>query len=156
MPLNPQIDIRRHGESQFGNDKYDLVTGYRTLRYAPQLKAGTSFRDAELSPAHHAYQNVAPLYIQAGGKEILVDMIRDFAHSLPAQGAPVRLDVWEHMTHEFHAYGNSLSQSEHAIECIRTAIARAMDGSDKRSFSPCAQPEVDCFNRLTNAQLNAV
>jgi epsilon-lactone hydrolase len=156
IALSPWTDIGRRGESQFGNDKYDMVQGYQTLRYAQWLKAGTSFSEAELSPIHQKYQDVAPIYIQAGGREILVDMIRDFARSLLTQGAPVRLDVWEHMTHEFHAYGNRLSQSEHAIECIRTAIAWVMDGSDKRSFSPCAQTEVDSFNLLTNAQLNAV
>jgi epsilon-lactone hydrolase len=94
-----------------------MVQGYQTLRYGQWLKAGTAYSEAELSPIHQTHRNAAPVYLQAGGKEILVDMIRDFARSLQAQGAPVRLDVWPHMTHEFHAYGNTLPQSRQAIDC---------------------------------------
>ncbi|XOT98505.1 hypothetical protein ACMTAU_15955, partial [Alcaligenes pakistanensis] len=33
----------------------------------------------QLSPIAQDLRKLAPIYIQAGGKEILVDMIRDFA-----------------------------------------------------------------------------
>ncbi len=143
IALSPWTDIGNRGKSQFGNDKYDMVQGYQTLRYGQWLKAGTAFSNAELSPIHQSYRNVAPIYLQAGGKEILVDMIRDFAASLQAQGAPVRLDVWPHMTHEFHAYGNTLPQSQQAIDCLRAAMAWATDGLNTQPFLPNTQTEVD-------------
>ena len=145
IALSPWTDIGRRGQSQFGNDRYDMVQGYQTLLYGQWLKATTGISDAELSPIHQSYRNVAPIYLQAGGKEILVDMIRDFAHSLQAQGAPVRLDVWQHMTHEFHAYGNTLEQSRQAIDCLRTAMAWATEGAGARPFLPIAQTEVDAL-----------
>jgi epsilon-lactone hydrolase len=145
IALSPWTDIGKRGESQFGNDKYDMVQGYQTLRYGQWLKAGTAYSEAELSPIHQTYRNAAPVYLQAGGKEILVDMIRDFARSLQAQGAPVRLDVWPHMTHEFHAYGNTMPQSRQAIDCLRAAMAWATEGSSVRPFSPVAQTEVNSF-----------
>ncbi|MBK7653761.1 MAG: alpha/beta hydrolase fold domain-containing protein [Betaproteobacteria bacterium] len=52
---------------------------------------------------HQDYRATAPIYIQAGSHEILVDMIRDFAKKLTKDQLPVRLDVWQNMTHEFHA-----------------------------------------------------
>ena len=113
-----------------------------SLRYGDWLKRGTDCSDADLSPIHQEFRRVTPIYLQAGGKEILVDMIRDFARTLQTQGAQVRLDVWDHMTHEFHAYGDTLPQSAQAIACIRAAIAWAT-AADKPAFPATARTEVD-------------
>ena len=155
IALSPWTDIGRRGASQFGNDKYDMVQGYQTLRYGDWLKAGTDYSEEELSPIYQAYSNVAPIYLQAGGKEILVDMIRDFARRLHAQGAPVRLDVWEHMTHEFHAYGDTLPQSRQAIDCLRAAMAWATKNPGESAFLPIVQTEVDNFELRPGPRLSA-
>ena len=147
IALSPWTDIGRRGDSQFGNDRYDLVQGYQTLQYGAWLKAGTAFDDAALSPIHQRYVHAAPVYLQAGGKEILVDMIRDFAKVLHQQGARVRLDVWPHMTHEFHAYGHTLAQSQQAIDNLRAAIAWAT-GADGKPFPACSQTEIDALGPL--------
>jgi acetyl esterase/lipase len=123
--LSPWTDIGLRGNSQFGNDPYDLVQGYQTLLYGAWLKGDTGCSDIELSPIHQSFRRAAPIYLQAGGKEILVDMIRDFAEVLLVKGVQVRLDVWEHMNHEFHAYGDTVPQSQQAIDCIRIAMAWA-------------------------------
>ena len=142
IALSPWTDIGRRGTSQFGNDRYDMVQGCQTLQYGAWLKAGTNFTDAELSPIHQSYRATAPLYLQAGGKEILVDMIRDFAKGLQQQGGPVRLDVWPHMTHEFHAYGHTLPQSQQAIDSLRAAMAWATS-ADGMALPANAQTEID-------------
>ena len=49
LGLSPWTDIGRRGESQFGNDPYDLVQGYMTLQFADWLKGGQVLSDAELS-----------------------------------------------------------------------------------------------------------
>lgn len=141
--LSPWTDIGRRGESQFGNDCYDMVQGYQTLQFAAWLKGNTNFTDTELSPIYQDYRGLAPIYLQAGGKEILVDMIRDFAKTLEKQGSRVRLDVWEHMTHEFHAYGDHLPESREALECIRKSIAWAKQSEGPQSFSTTIRTEVN-------------
>lgn len=143
IALSPWTDIGKRGASQFGNDPYDMVQGYQTLQFAQWLKGGANYSDAELSPIGQDFRGVAPIYLHAGGKEILVDMIRDFAHTLQSQGASVRLDVWEHMTHEFHAYGDLLAQSKQAIESMRAAMAWATTGTKQAAFSTTAHTEVD-------------
>lgn len=143
--ISPWTDIGRRGESQFGNDRYDMVQGCQTLQYGAWLKAGTNCSDAELSPIHQRYRGAAPVYLQAGGKEILVDMIRDFASSLQQQGARVRLDVWPHMTHEFHAYGHTLAQSQQAIDQLRAAMAWATGAVGETAFRACSQTEIDAL-----------
>lgn len=127
--LSPWTDIGRRGASQFGNDPYDMVQGYMTLQFAAWLKGGSQYGDAELSPINQDFRDVAPIYLQAGGREILVDMIRDFALTVESQGGRVRLDIWTHMNHEFHAYGDELPESREALERIRDAIAGATQHS---------------------------
>lgn len=142
--LSPWTDIGRRGDSLFGHDRHDMVQGWQTLHYAEWLKAGTGCGDAELSPIYQCYRGAAPIYLQAGGKEILVDMIRVFARNLQQQGARVRLDVWAHMTHEFHAYGHTLPQSRQAIDLLRAAMAWAT-GAGGSNYASCAQTEIDAL-----------
>ncbi|KFB68204.1 alpha/beta hydrolase [Candidatus Accumulibacter vicinus] len=126
LGLSPWTDVGRRGESQFGNDPYDLVQGYMTLQFANWLKGGQVLSDAELSPICQDFHDLGPIYLQAGGKEILVDMIRDFAATVAAQGGRVRLDVWTNMNHEFHAYGEYLPESRDALARLCEAIAWAL------------------------------
>lgn len=125
LGISPWTDIGRRGESQFGNDRYDMVQGWQTLRYGEWLKQGTGLGDAALSPTHQDYRGAAPIYLQAGSHEILVDMIREFAHIARGQGAAVRLDVWPKMTHEFHGHGPDLPQAREALAALRSAIVWA-------------------------------
>jgi len=90
---------------------------------------------AELSPIHQDFRGTAPIYLQAGGKEILVYMIRDFARTPQAQGARVRLDVWQHMTNEFHAYGKHLPESREALTRIRESLDWAIRSAKSPAFA---------------------
>lgn len=156
VALSPWTDIGRRGDSQFENDRFDMVQGYQTLQYGVWLKGDTTFNDEDLSPINQRYSGVAPVYLQAGGKEILVDMIRDFAQVLRKQGARVRLDVWPHMNHEFHAYGRTLPQSRQAIDKLRAAIASST-GCAGEPFGACLETEVDALHQreiVTNKPSN--
>lgn len=144
IALSPWTDVGRRGASQFGNDRYDLVQGYMTLRFADWLKGTGGFGDAELSPIHQDLRGLAPLYLQAGGKEILVDMIRDFAREAQGQGARVRLDVWEHMTHEFQSHGRELPESREALERLAEAIRWAV-APGEAEFPALPRTELDAL-----------
>lgn len=122
LGISPWTDIGLRGTSQFGNDPYDLVQGYMTLQFAEWLKGGHAWPDAKLSPIAQNYQDAGPIYLQAGGREILVDMIRDFARTLAAQDSQVRLDVWPDMNHEFHGYGRDFAESRAALRRLNAAI----------------------------------
>ncbi len=139
LGLSPWTDVGRRGRSQFGNDPYDLVQGYMTLQFAAWLKGGQALSDAELSPICQDFSDLGPIYLQAGGKEILVDMIRDFATTVAAQGGRVRLDVWEHMVHEFHAYGDYLPESRDALARLREAIAWALGCPNRFAADACTE-----------------
>lgn len=135
--ISPWTDVGRRGASQFGNDPYDLVQGYMTLQFAAWLKGGKNLSDAELSPIAQDFRDLGPIYLQAGGKEILVDMIRDFAGTVVGQGGQVRLDVWTNMNHEFHGYGNVLPESREALARLREAIAWACGSPNTFAADAC-------------------
>ena len=146
--ISPWTDTRPRGPSLFGNDRYDLVQGYMTQVFADWLKGTTGAMDAELSPIDHNFRGLAPLYLQAGGKEILVDMIRNFANITKNQGAIVRLDVWEHMTHEFQSLGDSLPESREALQRISEAISFSLQHSNhnpQSEFPPYANTEINSW-----------
>ncbi|WP_462079959.1 alpha/beta hydrolase [Luteimonas sp. RIT-PG2_3] len=142
IAISPWTYIGRLGQSQFGNDRYDMVQGYQTLQYGKWLKGQGAYTDEGLSPMGQDFGGTAPLYIQAGDKEILVDMIRAFAKQAVGRGAGVRLDVWDHMTHEFHAYGETEPASRHAIARMRQAMdwAVAQRRADATHGHAVAQP----------------
>lgn len=143
--LSPWTDIGKRGRASSENDRYDTVQGYQTLQFDKWLKGDSGLADTVLSPIDHNFRGLAPIYLQAGGKEILVDMIRDFSHALKKQGAKVRLDVWEHMTHEFHAYGDHELESREALLRIEKSIAWALQTEGGQDFSGTTQTEVDSF-----------
>lgn len=147
MCLSPWTDISYRGASQFGFDKYDMVQGYQTLLYGQWLKGAGRWDDKELSPIHQALPDVAPIYIQAGGKEILLDMIRDYAAVAVQQQTQIRLDIWEHMTHEFHGYGDYLPQSRHALAVLRQVMEQGLSGQALGDLPTCPQTVVNTFSR---------
>jgi monoterpene epsilon-lactone hydrolase len=110
-----------------------------TLRFAEWLKGGQNLSDAELSPIAQDFRGLGPIYLQAGGREILLDMVRDFAATVVRQGGAVRLDVWPDMNHEFHAYGDYLPESRNALDRLRDAIAWAQGRQDR--FRPDGRTE---------------
>lgn len=136
IALCPWTDIGARGDSLYENDWYDLVQGWMALRFGEWLDPAGSYGREALSPINYDYKGLAPLYIQAGGREILRDMIRDFAEAQANNGASVMLDLWNDMPHNFQAYDSMKRSSTQALERIKHAVA-AHTGKDQ-AFAPMA------------------
>ncbi len=137
----PWTDIGARGASLFGNDRYDLVQGEMTLEFGRRLRGDTGLSDRDLSPIYQDFRSTAPVYLQAGNREILVDMIRDFAVALESQRVPVMLDVWQDMIHNFQAHGSTLRQSAEALRRIADVIADHV-GTEGVPFQRSPQTEI--------------
>lgn len=122
--LCPWTDIGARGKSLRGNDRYDLVQGWMALQFGEWLGGDSGASREMLSPVHQDFTGLAPVYLQAGGREILVDMIRDFAAGLARDSHEATLDVWPEMTHVFQAHGLTRPESAEALSRIAAAIAR--------------------------------
>lgn len=120
--LCPWTDIGDRGESLRANNRFDLVQGWMALRFGEWLDPAAKFGREALSPIYYNYAGLAPLYLQAGGREILRDMINEFAEVQMENGATLMLDQWEDMPHNFHAYDNLKTSATQALQRVRSAI----------------------------------
>ena len=120
--LCPWTDIGDRGDSLRGNDPYDLVQGWMALQFGRWLDPDGAFGREALSPIYHDFSGLAPIYLQAGGREVLRDMIIEFAWAQEAKGADVTLDVWDDMPHVFQAYDSLKASSAEALRKIVAAI----------------------------------
>ena len=120
--LCPWTDIGERGASMRDNNKYDLVQGWMALQFGVWLDPdGTYGRDA-LSPISHDFSGLAPIYLQAGGREILRDMIVEFSQKQKDLGTDVMLDLWPDMPHDFQAYDSLTASSTSALKRLREAL----------------------------------
>lgn len=104
------------------------------LRFGEWLDPERRYGRAALSPIAHDYTGLAPIYLQAGGREILHDMICDFASAQAERGADVLLDVWPDMPHDFQAFDTTKQSSTEALARISSAISCFSEGLG--SFGP--------------------
>lgn len=120
--LCPWTDIGDRGASLRDNNATDLVQGWMALQFGRWLDPDQVFGRDTLSPICYDYSGLAPLYLQAGGREVLRDMIFEFAQVQKENGAKVMLDLWPDMPHDFQAYDSLTASSTAAIGRIRQAI----------------------------------
>jgi epsilon-lactone hydrolase len=124
----PWTDVGKRGASLFGNERYDWIQGEMALKFGEWYRGPGGPPVEALSPVSADLRGLAPMYIQAGGREILHDMIQDFVAAAKGQGAAVALDVWEDMTHDFQAYGSYLPESAEALGRLREEVGRRCAG----------------------------
>lgn len=127
--LCPWTDIGARGNSLHDNDQYDLVQGWMALQFGHWLDPNDAFGRKALSPISHDYAGLAPLYLQAGGREILRDMICEFARRQQHNGVDIMLDLWDDMPHNFQAYDSFKTSSAQALLRIRQAIERCVENA---------------------------
>lgn len=126
--LCPWTDIGDRGKSLRDNDRFDLVQGWMALQFGVWLDPEGAYGREALSPIFQDYTGLAPIYLQAGGREILRDMIVEFAQIQKAKGADVTLDLWPDMPHNFQAYDSMKASSSMAlariVETIQARVER--------------------------------
>jgi acetyl esterase/lipase len=127
--LCPWTDIGERGASMQANDRYDLVQGWMALRFGEWLDPDGRYGREALSPINWDFSELAPVYLQVGGREILRDMIVDFAQVQSKNGASVMLDLWGDMMHNFQAGDRLHASSTQALQRIQSAVEAADAGS---------------------------
>jgi acetyl esterase/lipase len=120
--LSPWVDITCSGQSMRENDRIDWVGHANALRWADWYCGSTDPADPMLSPLHADFRDTTPLYIQAGGAEILIDQIRAFVDNAHRQGAVIEYDEWQGMPHDFQAYGDLVPEAADALARLAAVI----------------------------------
>ncbi len=126
--LCPWTDVANSGESMTANEKYDWVQKAMADQWSKWLCNGTDVMNPIISPLYANLTGLPPIYIQAGGAEILHDMIVDFTNEAKKQNANVKLDVWPTMNHDFQAFGEIVPESAEALQRMGAFIDDCIKG----------------------------
>lgn len=121
--LSPATDFEGDGAEALGSSDYDWITEPMALQWADWYCTPEQRSNPLVSPMNADLRGLPPLYIQAGGSEILLPSIQRFVQRAKAQGAEIVLEVWPAMNHDFQAFGSDVPQSTDAIRRIGEVVA---------------------------------
>ena len=82
-----------------------------------------------LQPRHADLTGIAPLLIQVGAAETLLDDSIRLAGVAGAAHVPVSLEVWPEMIHVWHVYHPNLAAGRRAIERGGAYVKAVLDGN---------------------------
>lgn len=117
--LSPWVDLALTGDSLKENAKFEPNITKPMLRsIAMAYLRGKDPKNPLASPLYADLKGLPPMLIQAGSIEVLLDDSVRLAEHAKASGVEVNLEVWEGMTHVFQKFGDSLANSQQAIENI--------------------------------------
>jgi acetyl esterase/lipase len=122
VALSPATDFTTGPETLSADQDADWITQEMALRWADWFCAPEERRNPLVSPVYADLRGLPPMYLQAGGAEILYASIRRFADAARRQGAEIVLDTWPEMNHDFQAFGDDVPQSAEAIRRIGGVI----------------------------------
>ncbi len=117
--LSPWVDLEGTGASMDSKADDDLVVGRDGLKLMADLfVAGGDLRDPLAAPLHADLRGVAPIYVQVGGDETLLDDSTRLAAKAATVGVDVRLDVFPEMQHVFQAGVGMFPEADDAVARI--------------------------------------
>lgn len=114
--ISPWIDMEALGGSMTSNAASDPTVQKETiLEMAGLYLNGANPRSPLAAPLYADLKGIAPLLIQVGGIETLLDDSIRLAGRAAAAGVPVRLDVWPGMPHIWHIFHPILTAGRQAL-----------------------------------------
>jgi acetyl esterase/lipase len=119
VPLSPWVDLEGIGDSMTTKADVDLMVNGAGLKVMADLfVAGGDKHDPLAAPLYGDLRGLAPLYIQVGGDETLLDDSTRIAVLAAHAGVDVRLDVFPEMQHVFQAALGQVPEADDAIARI--------------------------------------
>lgn len=129
--ISPWIDMEGLGGSMSTNAATDPTVQKETILEMARLYLGVAnARHPLAAPLYADLKGIAPLLIQVGSIETLLDDAIRLAGRAAAAGVPTRLDVWPEMPHVWHLFHPALAAGRQAIEEGGAFVRAAMrDGA---------------------------
>jgi len=118
LAISPWLDLECSGASMKSKAESDLALSRDELLHAGHsYRGGTAGegRGGQLLPLNADLSGLAPLLIQVGSAEILLDDSTRLAARAGAADVSVRLEIWPNMPHVWHLFGFMLSEGRDAI-----------------------------------------
>jgi acetyl esterase/lipase len=125
--ISPWVDMEALGGSFDSNAHRDPTVQRDTIQdIAKTYLAGADPRSPLAAPLYADLRGIAPLFIQAGAVETLLDDAVRLAGVAGAADVPVRLDIWPEMIHVWHQFHPMLGAGKRAIVDGATYMRGAM------------------------------
>ncbi len=116
MLFCPWGDLEMNGESVKRNRESEpMLTRENIALCAEYYAAEMPLSDPLLSPIHGNYAGLGPMYIQAAGKDILLDDGRAIAQAAKQAGVVTKIDVFAEMFHAFQAVAELVPEGQKAL-----------------------------------------
>jgi epsilon-lactone hydrolase len=116
MLLSPWVDMEVVGGSYESNWHRDAFFYREVVQgLARAFLGGGDPRDPLANPLYADLRGLAPMYIQVGGDETLLDDARRLAEHARAAGVEVRLDVFPGQQHTFQIAAGRAHEADEAI-----------------------------------------
>lgn len=113
---SPWVDLTLSGASMDTKAAVDFALGRdRLVRNVADYAGGADPSAAALSPLFADLRGVAPLLIQCGSKEVLLDDATRLAAAAAAADVAVQLDVTPGVPHVFQAFAPELDEADAAL-----------------------------------------
>jgi acetyl esterase/lipase len=131
--LSPWTELEGVGESMTTKAESDLLIRHADMAHvAAMYLGGADARSPLAAPIYADLTGIAPLYIQVGGDEVLLDDATRLAVRASHAGVAVRLDVFPEMQHVFQAAVGMLPEADDAVarigQHLRSAFATQLAG----------------------------
>ena len=131
--ISPWVDMEGLGASMTSKAAVDPMVQKEGLSgMAQAYLQGADARSPLAAPLYANLAGIAPLIIQVGSEETLLDDSIRLAGVAGAAKVPVTLEVWPEMIHVWHLFHPVLSDGRRALKEAGAHIARAMDAAAGR------------------------
>lgn len=125
--LSPWVDLEISGESHRTCAHLDPMLW--SEGFPPLVKHYAGEHDPRhpmISPLHAELSGLAPLLVQVGTREVLLDDARRLSERITAAGGRVELEIWDHMIHVFQLF-RFLPEARRAVTRLGAFIRRHTD-----------------------------
>jgi epsilon-lactone hydrolase len=127
--ISPWVDMEGIGDSMTSKAEVDpIVQKEPLLEMARYYLNGANPRSPLAAPIYADLRGIAPLYIQVGEAETLLDDSTRLADVARAAEVPVTMEVWPEMPHVWHLFHPRLAAGRRAITAGAQHVRAAMDG----------------------------
>ncbi|HEX4879524.1 MAG TPA: alpha/beta hydrolase [Limnobacter sp.] len=123
--ISPFVDLRLQAPSVRANSKLDPMLSYTPLMRGAQSYCGQiPLGDARVSPLFADLRELAPMLIQCGSDEILLDDALALTHAAKSAGLVVESEVYQGMWHDFQLFAPWIDAADKALWAIAEFIRR--------------------------------
>jgi monoterpene epsilon-lactone hydrolase len=126
--MSPWVDLTCSGATIMANAALDPILNPLLVQHWATLYAGDSLTDPAASPLFADLAALAPVTIQVGQREILLDDAVRLAERIIAAGGSATLAVWDEMTHWWQLFAGLMPEADRALDELAAFVRQVTTG----------------------------